>query len=403
MAVWAADETSPAKRACDLHREVTGRSPSRCASAPGTWVLIGENVDHFGGVTLLGLTSLRAAAAVSPRTDETIRIELRGPDGYSISSTGSLDALQEEGSLDRLTRRVIGLVSLLISRQVISRDTRGLDISLVTDILPGAGLGSLYAGDAALALALAGDDPEIDEAPLRARLAEICSHNVTLNSPLAVLRARHTAALRGKSGTISVVDYADGSVTQAPHPARLGVRIFAVTESWGEPYDRQTQRIAERRAFIDAACANFGVDSLRQLPNAAERVVEWVEARRQVTGPDSAPAPEVARSWVRFCETETLRSLATAKALRSRRDNELFTLLNSASEQHDLDTPDALVSDLLSRGARSARPAAAGNSPAALAFVPLRAAEAFLASTARDYEVVEVLPGEVARVEDISS
>lgn len=339
MAVWAADETSPAARAADLHREVTGHAPLRCASAPGTWVLIGENVDHFGGVTLLGLTSLRAAAAISPREDDTISIELSGPDGYSISSTGTLEDLQEEGSLDRLTRRAVGLVSLLASRQVISRDTRGLDISLVTDILPGAGLGSLYAGDAALALALAGGDPEVDDAPFRARLAEICSHNVTVNSPLAVLRARHTAALRGTSGTISVVDYADGSVTQAPHPGKLGVRIFAVTESWGEPYDRQTQRIAERRAFIDAACANFGVDSLRQLPNAAERVVEWVEARRQVNGPDSAPDPEAARSWVRFCETETMRSLATAKALRSRRDNELFTLLNSASEKHDLDTP----------------------------------------------------------------
>ncbi|WP_288831370.1 galactokinase family protein [uncultured Corynebacterium sp.] len=400
MAVWAADPTLPAKRVSKLHAEVTGRAPSGCASAPATWVLIGENVDHFGGVTLLGLSSLRAAAAVSPRDDETIRIEVRGPGDYSFSDAAELGQLAEPASLNRLTRRVLGLVQGLVNRQVLSRETKGLDISVVTDILPGAGLGSLYAGDAAIALALAAGDPEVDEAPLRARLAEICSQNVVANSELAVLRARHTAALRGGGETISVVDYADGSVTQAPHPGKLGVRIFAVTGTWGEPYDEQTERIRARRAFIDEACANFGVASLRQLPDAADRAVEWVEARRQVLGPDSAPEPEVARAWVRFCETETLRSLATTKALRSRRENELFTLLNSPSENHDLDTPDELVSDLLSRGALSARPAAAGNSPAALAFVPLRDADAFLDSVAADYEVVEVLPGEVARVEN---
>lgn len=399
MAVWAADQTSPAERATRLHRDVTGHEPRHCASAPGTWVLIGENVDHFGGVTLLGLTSLRAAAAVSAREDEEIHIDVQGPGGYGFSDVAKLSALEEPSSLDRLTRRALGLVSGLMARQVLSRDTRGLNITIATDILPGAGLGSLYAGDAALALALAAGDPEIDEAPFRARLAEICSHNVTANSTLAVLRARHTAALRGKGETISVVDYSDGSVTQAPHPGKLGVRIFAVTDMWGEPYDAQTQRIATRRAFIDEACANFGVDSLRQLPDAAQRAVQWVEARRQVHGPESAPEPEVALSWVRFCETETLRSLATAKALRSRRKNELFTLLNSPSEIHDLDTPDELVRDLLGRGALSARPAAAGNSPAVLAFVPLRDADAFVASVSADYEVVEVSLGEVARVE----
>ncbi len=30
------------------------------------------------------------------------------------------------------------------------------------------------------------------------------------------MRARHTAALRGVGETVTIVDYADGSVTQAP-------------------------------------------------------------------------------------------------------------------------------------------------------------------------------------------
>ncbi|MEX3504503.1 galactokinase family protein [Corynebacterium sp. LK2510] len=400
MAVWAAESTSPIERVVQLHKEVAGVAPEHTASAPGTWVLIGENVDHFGGVTLVGLTSLRAAAAVSARDDDTIAIEVRGPDGMSFSDAATVDDLTSGAELKKLTRRIVGLVHTLISRQVLSRDTRGLDISLATDILPGAGLGALYAGDAALALALAAGDPEVDEAPFRTRLAELCSHNVTVNSDLAVLRARHTAALRGKAGTISVVDYSDGSVTQAPHPGKLGVRIFSVTEAWGEPYAEQTERIAAHRAFIDEACANFGVASLRQLPDAANRAVEWVEARRQVLGADSAPEPEAVRFWVSFCETETLRSLATAKALRSSRENDLFTLLNSRTEHHDLDTPDELVAEVLRRGAVSARPAAVGNSPAVLAFVRLSEADAFVKNVAKNYEVVEVLPGDVASVEN---
>ena len=132
---------------------------------------------------------------------------------------------------------------------------------------------------------------------------------------LPVLRARHSVALRGAEG-VSVVDYADGSLTQAPHPSRHGVRVFSLAKELGQPSTDQREAIADHRAFIDAACANFGVDSLRQLPDASARVVQWVEARR-AAGDETAPAPEAARRWVQFCETETLRSLAAAKALRS--------------------------------------------------------------------------------------
>ncbi|WKD57297.1 galactokinase [Corynebacterium capitovis DSM 44611] len=400
MALWTPDPIPPAQRAAKQHSEITGGEPAALASAPGTWVLIGENVDHFGGVTLVGLHSLRVAVAVSPRSDDVIRINASGPAGFNLSDESSLAARADDSVTGRLTRRTLGLIHTLTTRQLVARSATGVDITAASDITVGTGLGALYAWDAALALALVlGLGREDDEAPLRARLAEACSVNVDLHSTLPVVRARHTAALRGVGETISVVDYADGSLTQAPHPSRMGVRIFAVTARLGEPYDEQFELIAAHRAFIDAACTNFGVDSLRQLPHAADRVAEWVAARRQ-SGDTSAPAPEVARRWVRYCETETLRSLATAKALRTRRDHELFTLLNSPSEHHDLDTPDSLVADLLGRGAISARPAAAGISSAVIAFVPhLRAAE-FAASAAADYDVFEVRTGEPSHLEN---
>ena len=68
------------------------------------------------------------------------------------------------------------------------------------------------------------------------------------------------------------------------------------------------------------------------------------------------------------------------------------SLRNSAS-------PDALVALARERGAVAARPAATGTSSAVIAFVPVQEADAFAGSMAREYEVVEVAPGEPARLE----
>lgn len=401
MPMWNRPEKSPVERAKAAHERRTGAAPAHTASAPGTWVLIGENVDHFGGVTVMGLSSLRAAACVSPRDDELITVHAEGPYTEPVNGSTTLAQLvvSEGGATAGLTRRFAGLVQTMITRQVLPRDTAGLDITVVSDIPLGAGLGSLYAADAAVALALTGGHEDRDEPPMRARLADICSAAVNNYSSLAVLRARHTVALRGVAEQISVVDYSDGSLTPAPYPGKLGVRIFSVATALGQPHGEQKERIAVRRGFIDEAVSNFGVTSLRELPDSVDRVTEWVEARRDA-GDASAPEPAVARRWVRFCETETLRSLAAAKALRSRRGNELFTLLNSPSVAHDIDTPDALVHLALERGAAAARPAASGTSQAVIAFVPVRAADDFASRFAQDFEVVEVTPGTPARAED---
>ena len=392
MAVFQTPKKSPVERVRAAHP-----GGGHVASAPGTWVLIGENVDHFGGVTLVGTASLRVAAAASPRDDDTIAINARSPHNRVTFET-TLTQLHDDDITDPLARRWTGLVQTLIQRQVLSRDTAGLDITVESDVPLGAGLGAMYAADAAIALALAGGHDDIDTAPFRTRLAEICSHAVATYSSLAVVRARHSVALRGGGDGVSVIDYADGSLTQAPHPARHGVRIFSLVKELGTPYSKENQAIADHRAFIDAACSNFGVESLRQLPDAVSRVVQWVEARRSV-GDETAPDPDTARRWVHFCESETLRSLAAAKALRSRRANDLFTLLNSPSEPHNLATPETVVTLARERGAIAARPAATGTSNAVIAFVPVQEADAFVETMAKDFEVVEVTPGEVARLE----
>ena len=101
-----------------------------------------------------------------------------------------------------------------------------------------------------------------------------------------------------------------------------------------------------------------------------------------------------------FCEAETLRSMAVAKALRSRHTNDLFTLVNSPTEMRGIALPDALVKLCKMRGALAARPAATGTSKAVLALVSVRDAEEFAHTMAKDFDIVEITPGRTACLED---
>lgn len=434
MASWTAPDTPASQRVAEVHRDATGREPAHCADAPGTFIVVGENADHFGGITVAGLTGLRTAVAISPRQDSTISVhaEFAGATTSDTASCGDIAALGEAGftsfSGDNpvsnaeaqadhepnhkqgsestappikrgLAVRFGGLVHTLVGRQMLSRDTAGMDVTVVSDIPLGSGLGALHAADTALALALMADDDDIDAAPLRARLAEIDSQSAKTYSDLPVLRARHSAALRGAEDVVSVIDYSDGSLTKAPHPARTDIRIISVASAFGEPFTDPEKTVERGRGFIDDACANFGVSSLRQLPDAPERVVEWVDARRHVHGADSAPDLDTARAWVAFSETETQQSAAAAKALRSMRGDELFGILRDHGLTPGLPVPHQLVELLELRGARAARPAAAGMSQAVLAYVDAQRADNIIADLADDgLAVVEITPGSPAEV-----
>lgn len=417
MPVWTAPQTPATTRVEQLHQSVTGNSPRHVASAPGTFMVIGENADHFGGVTVVGLAGVRAAVAVSPRVDNMIAVhadfagqeisdQVEGAQLAQLSDSGfsSFAAADAPSTQDEPPRglavRLGGLVNTLIGRQMLSRDTSGVDITVVSDIPLGSGLGALHATDAALCLALLADDSDIDTAPLRTRLAEIASQSAKTFSDVPVVRSRHSAAMRGAGGTVSVVDYADGSLTQAPHPIREDVRIFAVAAGFDEVFADKADSVTKGRQFIDDACTNFGVSSLRQLPEASERVVEWVDARRQVNGADSAPTLEAARAWVVFCETETNQATLAAKALRSMHGDEFFAIINTPAQTPGLPVPEQLVELLTLRGARAARPAAAGMSQAVIAYVPAKDADNLMADLAADgLAVMEVTQGEPASVD----
>lgn len=422
MPSWPIPTVSAAERVAQAHRKAVG-DPAAVADAPATYPVIGEHVDHYGGAVVMGLSSLRAAVAYSPRADGRVTVTTHYPGAQPVT-----DEISDEGIRQRAAQqqpgvddhghptvapvpvggaaaRVGGLVWTLIHRQLLSRDTGGLDVTVVNDIPRGVGLGADAAVDAALALALQAGDEDIDQAPARARLAETCSQSNEMFSAFPPLRARHTAALRGLGESVSVLDYADGSVTQAPHPVDSEHRAFLV----GLPERRQPDHspgvdtVRRHRRFVEDACKAFGAESLRLLPDAPGRVLDWLRAVHQVRGTDGTPTVAEAAGWLNFDETETRRVVLTARALRSRRGEDIGSLLAESQRQlHPLlgvDACDELAALCRSRGAVAARATAAGLASGVWALVPARAAANFAADLVDDgLLVVELHRGERAAV-----
>lgn len=418
MPSWPVPAVSAAERVAEAHRKAVG-VPTAVAAAPATYSLIGEHIDHYGGVVLMGLASLRAAVAYSPRADTRIRVSVHRPGGEvrreetSVAEVSRRGVEQQPGVDDYgrptipplpaggIAARLGGLAWTLIHRQLLSRDTTGLDITVVNDIPHGVGLGAGAAVDAALVLALQAGDADLAEAPVRTRLAEICFQSNEMFSAVPPLRARYTAALRGSGNTVSVIDYSDGSLTQAPHPVDEQHRAFLV----GLPEHRQPDQSAgidlvrRHRTFLDDACRAFGADSLRRLPDAVHRVLDWLQAVHQVRGPEGSPTVTEALGWLQFIETETHRAQLTAQALRSRRGPEIGSLLTESQAQLrpllGVDADDELVQLCSVRGAVAARATSAGLGSGVFALVPAHRASFF----AEDLAEAGLLVTELSRGE----
>lgn len=423
MPMWPAAEISAPDRARTAHQEEVGTGPSQVAHAPSTWFLMGEHVDHSGGVVLAALADLEAAVALSPRADDMVKVTVHETtpggvevtrDQVSMGVVADLAAARQPGAEDRGNPtdtpaaesgpavRLGGIVWTLIHRQLLSRDTGGLDVTVVTDIPDGMGLGDEAAMEAAFVLALLGDAPDLDDAPMRTRLAEVCTQSAEMFAPAPPLRARHTVALRGSQDSVSVIDYADGSVTQAPHPQSRDLEFFAISVEGART--RRSDEIIRRRRFVEDACRAFGTESLRLLPDAPQRVVEWLTAVHKVHGTEDTPSVGEAAAWLAFEEKETVRAQQLARVLRSRRADDIWPLL--AQSQSGLTGPygllgsEAMVQLCLMRGALGARAASAGNVEGVIAGVSGRHATNFARDLADDgLVVVRLGRGEVAGVE----
>lgn len=403
------------QRAMKAHKDAFGEEPVAVAAAPGSWSLVGEHTDPFGGVVLLSLTDVRTVAAITPREDNTIEVLVEEFDHHSgefttEKSSATLSDVAPRGE-DKMesdfstAEHVAGLVHTMMHRQMLSRDTAGFSVTVSSTIPRTAGIGADVALDVAVALAVGHGIDDLSAAPVRAKLADVCfqaSHNY---SAFPSVRARYTAALRGQGSGLNIVDYADGSITQASHPVGKSTKTTAFVVSAPAQGHIDGSGIAERHEFLENAAHAFGATSLRLLPDAPARVVDWLSAIHKVNGPEGVPSVAGASSWMNFLAAETNAATSAAQAIRSRRHMDLFPIINTSQEQMYSElglvdgTDRALAQLCVARGARSARSAEAGASTSVVAIVDAAHAANFQADLAEDgLSVIELLPGQPAEV-----
>lgn len=399
--------------AAGYHESLYGCEATALACVPGTAALLGEYTDACGGVVLLTLVDRYVVVSLSPRKDQTLSIRLLqegAADASPITASISLKEvddvatqhneqraqesrgrrrgtpakqaphkeLPQPGTPQALAYRVGGALHSLAARQLIPRSHYGFNISIVSTIPSGVGLGALHSLDAALGLAVCSEHIDISEAPNLAKISEALDHALGIFTQDAVMPARHTAALRGKGKFTAVVDYADGSLTQAPHPSTTGLDLYLRSSTSVTPGDTLGAgpscypELLRARSFFAQAAAAFGTESLRLLPDAHSRTLDWLRAVHSVQGAENVPSIVDADTWLSWWDLETQRAQQLAGALRSRRHEDALSLVNDSQAQLALSYAfdDSLVRECLKKGAASARLSTLyKNTPAALAWV----------------------------------
>lgn len=393
--------------AVGYHESLYGCRPTAVASVPGTAALLGEYTDACGGVVLLTLVDRYVVCSLSPRKDEKLAIRLiqqgteeqapiqvsiglkdidelasqhneqraqegRGRRRNNASKTTTPKDLPAAGSPEALAMRVGGVLHSLIARQLIPRSQHGFNICILSTIPTGVGLGAMHSMDVAVGLAASSEHIDLSEAPTLAKISEALDLAVTIFSEDALMPARHTAAIRGKEKFTAVVDYADGSLTQAPHPGSMGLNLYLASSDNAASRESSYPELMRARSFFTQAAAAFGASSLRLLPDAHARTLDWLRAVHNVQGPDNVPSIVDADTWLSWWDLETQRAQQLASALRSRRYEDALTLVNDSHTHMALSYAfdDSLIRSCLKHGARSARLSTLyRTTPAALAWV----------------------------------
>lgn len=120
----------------DRFFETFGAHPTAFFSAPGRTEICGNHTDHQRGRVLAGAVNMDALAAARENDLDVIRVQ---SEGYPLC-TVNIDDLTPHTCEENTTIALIRGVAAKF--QAVGCDLRGLDIYVVSDVLPGSGLSS---------------------------------------------------------------------------------------------------------------------------------------------------------------------------------------------------------------------------------------------------------------------
>lgn len=322
---------------CQAAHATVFENPDALATAPATWLLLGEHTEAYGGITLASGLDREVAVAISPRSDHQLFVQENWAGATSTSQCSYSDADQLYNNPGSPTSpvstalRAALIVHALNFRQILHHLKHGLNITILSDLRPDAGIGTQAAADVALALALVSSLDHSEDAPLRAKIADACYQvSKIVDNPLQP-RSRFTASLRGRAEHLMLIDDIDDSVKYVPNRLTKGATVPALYLMY-LPNEAQTDDLAARAAFFQDAATAFAADSLRQLPDATTRVMAWLQANHEVRGPEGFVALHDAENWLSFAQQEISRVFEAERALNSRGNRSMFQILNESQQ-----------------------------------------------------------------------
>ncbi|TMR09120.1 galactokinase [Nonomuraea turkmeniaca] len=330
-------------RVADAFRAAYGTSPQTVWHAPGRVNLIGEHTDYNDGFVLPFAVPWGVSAAVTPRTDKTVR--LLSLQGHSEPVT---IASHEEST--GWTRYVVGVLAMLGDR------VAGADIAIDGTIPAGAGLSSSAALEVSVASAL-NDLHELGMTPMEIALLSQKAENGFVGVPSGILD-QAASALCQEGHALFLDCRSLASRTIPLDLASHGMSILIIDTQ--VHHEHSGGEYAKRRAECESAARKLGVPALRD-------VTDLAAALDRLQGDE--------RKRTMHVVTENHRVEALIGLLRAGAVTEIGALLNashlSLRDQYEVSSPelDVAVEAAVKGGARGARMTGGGFGGSAIALV----------------------------------
>jgi len=348
--------TTP-ETALALFRTHFSREPDGVWEAPGRVNLIGEHTDYNGGLVLPIALPQRTYVAAKKRSDKCVRFVSKG---MKPGSRLHLDQIRP-GTPAEWDRYPAGVLWALMDA---GHEIGGVEAAFVSEVPVGSGLSSSAAIEGAIGAAVSDiyDLGLLVDDRGRAELAEICqkAENHIAGAPTGGMD--QAAALRSKQGYALNLDCSDGSVRHVPFRLKEQGLALLVIDTRAK-HSHTTGEYGARRADCEQACAQLGIDTLREispadLPTALARL-----------------GNERLRKRVRHVVTETERVRLSVHAMEANDFAELGRLFvdshASMRDDYEISCPelDLTVVTALEAGALGARMTGGGFGGSAIALV----------------------------------
>lgn len=307
-----------------------GHKPTVSGFTPGRVNLIGEHTDYNGGMVLPTALELGVTLAMSPRSDNKVRI-------WSDKFEGVAERDMSETATEHWSDYILGACKMAASEGLMSD---GADIAVQTTLPFGAGISSSAAVTVGvLKLACQSSNAELSgqEIAVLARRVE----NEFIGMPCGIMDQMAVAIAHPGQALALQTDTLDYELVDLPKDYHMAVIHSGVFRQLNEG------RYKERKEECDAVKAVLGHENICQMSEAEFEMLKDL--------------PDTLQRRAKHCMTEHGRTLAAVKCLKAK-DMKTFGRLMieshlSMKDDFEITVPaiDELVASAVQFGALGAR------------------------------------------------